>query len=103
FVAAKVEEDAEANFWPNLDQGGIYTLDNADTRSRWLADAVASAATDGCSMRRKLYTNSETVTLRARAWLCITSANPTFANDAGLADRLLLLRMNPHAEETSDA
>jgi hypothetical protein len=72
-------------------------------KCRWLADAVAAAATDGCSQRRKLYTNSETVILRANAWLAVTSANPTFGNDAGLADRLLVIRMERRGDETSDA
>ncbi len=104
FVAHKVEEGAEDSFWPCCDAGGIFILDNADTRCRWLADALANAATDGCSQRRKLYTNNETVILRARAWLCITTANPTFAADSGLADRLLPVRMERRdGEETSDA
>jgi hypothetical protein len=104
FIAAKVEESKEDDFWPNVDAGGIYTVDNADTKCRWLADALANAATDGCSRRRKLYTNSEKVTLRPRAWLCVTTANPTFASDAGLADRLLLVRMaRRDDQETSDA
>jgi hypothetical protein len=102
-VAAKVEENEESNFWPCCDAGGIYTLDNADTKCRWLADALANAATDGCSERRKLYTNRETVILRARAWLCVTTANPTFAADSGLADRLLILRMARRDGETGDA
>ena len=103
FVAHKVEESAESDFWPCCDAGGIFVLDNADTRCKWLADALANAATDGCSQRRKLYTNSETVILRARAWLVMTTANPTFASDSGLADRLILCRMNRRDEETSDA
>jgi hypothetical protein len=103
FVANKVEEYGEESFWVSLDGGGLFTLDNADTRNKWLSDAVAAAATDGCSQRRKLYTNADTVTLRARAWLCLTTANPTFAADAGLADRLLPIRMNRRTNETSDA
>ena len=103
FVAAKVEDEAESNFWPSVDQGGIFTLDNADSKCRWLADALANAATDGCSQRRRLYTNSETVVLRARAWLCVTTCNPTFASDAGLADRLLVVRMERRGDETGDA
>jgi hypothetical protein len=102
FIAAKVEEESEGHFWPSIDQGGLFTLDNADTRCRWLADALANAATDGCSQRRRLYTNSETVVLRARAWIAVTTANPTFASDAGLADRLLLLRLCRRAGATSD-
>ena len=103
FVAQKVEESGESDFWPCLNEGGLYCLDNADTRCRWLADAIANAATDGCSRRRKLYSNAETVTLRARAWLAVTTANPTFASDAGLADRILPFRMARRDEETSDA
>jgi CHC2-type zinc finger protein/Toprim domain-containing protein len=103
FVANNVEFFGEDSFWTSLDGGGLFTLDNADTRNRWLSDAVASAATDGCSQRRKLYTNSEKVTLRAHAWICLTTANPTFASDAGLADRLLVIRMNRRTDETSDS
>ncbi len=103
FVANKIEDFGEDNFWVSLDGGGLFILDNCDTRNRWLADAVASAATDGCKQNRKLYTNSERVTFRARAWLALTTANPTFASDSGLADRLLLVRMNRRTDETSDA
>jgi len=102
FRAAKVEEGLESNFWPNVNEGGLFILDNADSKCRWLADAIAAAATDGGSQRRKLYTNSETVLLRANAWLAVTSANPTFGNDAGLADRMLLCRMERRADETGD-
>jgi hypothetical protein len=98
-----VEDFGEDSFWANIDAGGLFTLDNCDTRTKWLPDAVASAATAGCSQRRKKYTDSETITLRARAALCLTTANPTFASDAGLADRLLVLRMNRRTDETSDA
>jgi len=103
FVAAKVEESLEANFWPNVNEGGLFVLDNADTKCRWLPDAVAAHATDGCSKRRRLYTDSETVMLRANSWLAITSANPSFGSDAGLADRLLIVRMERQGDETSDA
>ena len=103
FIAAKVEESREGDFWPCLNAGGLFCLDNADTKCRWLADAIANAATDGCSQQRRLYSNAETVILRARAWLAVTTANPTFAADAGLADRLLVVRMGRRAEDTSDA
>jgi len=104
FIAHKVEERNENDFWPACDAGGVFTLDNVDTRCRWLADALANAATDGCSQRRKLYTNSETVILRARAWIAVTTTNPTFAADSGLADRLLVVRMERRDDEdTGDA
>jgi Toprim-like len=103
FLAHKIEERGESQFFVCLDQGGVFIPDNVDTRNRWLADAISNAATDGCSMQRRLYTNSETVILRARAWLVVTSANPSFANDAGLADRLIVVRMERRGDETGDA
>jgi hypothetical protein len=103
FNGQKVEESSEADFWPTLDAGGLVCFDNADSRTRWLADALACAATGGSQRRRRLYTNAELVTLRANAWLVVTTANPTFANDAGLADRLLLVRTHRADGDTSDA
>lgn len=100
---SKVEEMTESNFWPCVNDGGIYCLDNADTRTTWLADTVAAAATDGSSRRRKLYCDSETVILKPRAWLILTSNNPTFGSDSGLADRLLVIRMERRESESSDS
>jgi hypothetical protein len=81
----------------------LSCFDNADSRTRWLADALACAATGGSQRRRRLYTNSDLVTLRANAWLVVTTANPTFANDAGLADRLLLVRTHRVDGDASDS
>jgi hypothetical protein len=39
--------------------------------------------------------------LRPRAWVIVTTANPTFANDSGLADRLLVVRMERRDEDES--
>jgi hypothetical protein len=103
FNGQKVEESSEADFWPALDAGGLVCFDNADSRTRWLADSLACAATGGSQRRRRLYTNSDLVTLRANAWLVVTTANPTFASDAGLADRLLLVRTHRAEGDSSDS
>jgi len=100
--AIKVDERKEGDFWPALDQGGVTIFDNVDTHVRWFADALATAATGGCSQARRLYTNSQTVTLRANAWVVITSSNATFASDPGLADRMLVVRMGRRTGETAD-
>jgi hypothetical protein len=99
----KVEEMTESNFWPCVNDGGIYCLDNADTKTSWLADTVAAASTDGISKRRKLYCNAENIILKTRAWLILTSSNPTFGGDSGLADRLLVCRMERRDSESSDS
>jgi hypothetical protein len=103
FVARKADDNGENELWPALNAGGLVTLDNADTRCKWLPDALANAATDGAQQKRKLYTDADTVVLRANAWLAVTSSNPTFAGDAGLADRLLVVKLGRRAGETSDA
>lgn len=100
---AAVTRNGDSDFWAGLDGGGIYCLDNADVKIDWLPDAAAAAATAGAHLKRRLYTDADKVTLRARAWLAITSLNPTFAADAGLADRLLVIRLNRRAGETAES
>ena len=98
-----IQDNGESDFWTALDAGGLTCFDNADTRVKWLADALAAAATDGSHEKRRLYSNSELVQQRARAWSIITSANPTFASDAGLADRLLVVRLDRRNTDTAES
>lgn len=97
----KAQEDGEKDFWTSIDDGGLYCLDNADTKFKWLPDALAAAATNGRSEKRQLYTDSKIVRQKANAWVAVTSANPTFASDAGLADRLIVVRLNRRDDTAS--
>lgn len=96
-------ETGERDFWVSLDQGGLVCFDNADTTIKWLPDALASASTDGSFEKKKNYTDRETVRLNAKAWCVITSANAEFASDAGLADRLLVVRLERRNGETAES
>jgi hypothetical protein len=98
----KSGEKSQNDFWVSLDAGGLFALDNADTKIDWLADAVATATTGAGDHRRKLYSDKETQEFRPNAWLAMTAANPTFAQDAALADRLLVVRMNRRTDKTDD-
>ena len=98
-----VTKTGEGDFWAAVDAGGLVCFDNVDTRVDWLADALAAAATAGTFTKRRLYTDRDRVTLRARAAIAVTSANPTFAADAGLADRLLVVRLNRRTGETAES
>lgn len=98
-----VTKTGDSDFWTTLDAGGLVCFDNCDTRIDWLPDALAAAATAGTHQKRKLYTDSDRVTLRSKAWIAITSASPTFAADAGLADRLLVVRLNRRDGETAES
>lgn len=100
---AAVTKGGEGDFWTEADAGGLTCWDNADTRIDWLPDALAAAATGGCQSKRKLYSDAERVTLRARSWVAVTSANPAFAADAGLADRLMVVRLGRRAGGTAEA
>lgn len=86
-------EGGKRDFWISMNAGGLVCMDNADTKIPWLADALAAASTDGGIERKQNYEDTKRINLRARAWLAVTSANPTFGNDSGLADRLQVVRM----------
>jgi hypothetical protein len=103
FLADSVDDHGEEDFWVSVDGGGLFVLDNCDVKVAWLANAVAAASTGTGKPRRKLYTNSEKIMLRPRAWIGLTTANPTFASDVGLADRLRVVRMNRRNDETADS
>lgn len=98
-----VHETGEGDFWTALDAGGLTCFDNADTKIKWLPDALAAAATDGIHEKRKLYSDSNLIQQKARAWSVVTSANPTFASDAGLADRLLVVRLDRRNADTAES
>ena len=100
---AAVTKNGEGDFWAAMDRGGLACFDNADSRIEWLPDALAAAATAGCQDKRRLYTDSDRVVLRARSSIAVTSANPAFASDAGLSDRLLVVRLNRRNGETAES
>ncbi len=99
---AAVHKNGEGDFWATLDGGGLACWDNVDTRIDWLPDALAAAATAGTLEKRRLYTDADRVSLRARAWVAVTSASASFAGDAGLADRLIVIRLNRRQGATAE-
>ena len=88
--------------WVSLDMGGLVILDNVDTHISGLADLVARASTGGSHEKRRLYTDGQIIQLNAKAWIIITTANPTFAADAGIADRLLVERLERRESGNSE-
>jgi hypothetical protein len=98
-----IEEKGEDGFWPIVNSGGVVVLDNVDTHQKWLPDTLQTAATGAGAIRRKLYTNAETVQYSPRAWICLTAKDPYFAGDAGVSDRLLVSRLETWEDETEDS
>jgi hypothetical protein len=104
FAAKEPEatEKSQTDFWVSMDAGGVFCLDNVDSRVSWLPDAIAAASTGVGDIRRKLYSDNRQIELKPHAWLALTSATPLFAADVGLADRLFGVRLNRRDGETSD-
>lgn len=88
-----IRENGEKDFWTVLNKGGVVCFDNVDTRNKWFGDAMQLACTDGSTEARTLFTDGETTVLRANAKIVMTSNNPLFASESGLADRLQIVRL----------
>lgn len=99
---ASVLKNGDVDFWAAMDAGGLACFDNADTKVDWLADALAAAATAGTHEKRKLYTDSDCISLKARSWVCITSSSPSFASDPGLSDRIIVVRLDRRVGQTAE-
>ena len=100
---SKVTKNGEGDFWTSMEAGGLSCFDNVDTKIEWLPDALAAASTAGSLEKRRLYSDFDRVVLRPKSWVCVTSASPTFAADAGLADRLLVVRLGRRQGDTEEA
>lgn len=100
--SADRSEKGADDFWVSVHFGGVSTIDNVDSKCRWLPDAVASAATGGRREKRRLYTDEDLIFLSARSAIIITSANPLYATDAGLADRLINIEFERVERDTRD-
>ena len=68
----------------------FVVLDNVDSPERWLPDRLALSASTSDIVKRKLYTDADTVVLKRQALVGITAHNPRFGRE-DVADRLLLL------------
>ena len=89
-------------FWATVNDGMFEIYDNLDTKIKWVPNTLQVAATNGQTKRRTLYTTFGVSVLRANAHLVITSNNPRFATELGLADRLQIVRLGRARKSASD-
>lgn len=68
----------------------LLVLDNLDTYEPWLLDRLALISSSTDIIKRKLYTDIDTVIVKRQAVLGITSHSPHFARE-DIADRLLII------------
>lgn len=90
------------SFWATVNDGMFEIYDNLDTKIKWVPNTLQVAATNGQTKRRTLYTTFGVSVLRANAHLVITSNNPRFATELGLADRLQIVRLGRTRKTSSD-
>lgn len=67
----------------------LLVLDNVDTWEKWLPDRLALSAGTTDHNKRKLWTDSDSVTMRRQAIIGVTAHNPKFGRE-DVADRFLL-------------
>lgn len=68
----------------------LIIIDNADSKSSWLEDRLATISTGGTVRKRKLYTDSDIVELKPHCFIGITTRTPYFRRD-DVADRVILM------------
>lgn len=92
-------------FWATVNDGKLEVFDNFDTKVKWASDTLQTAATDGQTKRRTLYTTFGVSILRANASIILTSNNPIFSTEGngGLADRLITIPLSLNRSASQDA
>jgi len=91
-IDARKEED----FWVKVNNPGVVCFDNLEDeicQVKWFGSSLERSASEGMKDTRKLYTH-EIYTYRTRANIILTSKCPRFAENAGLSDRLIILRLD---------
>jgi hypothetical protein len=91
----RVSKDDEKDFGVTLIRSPIALIDNTDTMVPWMQDALASYTTGAGWYRRVLYSDDEVIEINPQSFLAFSSRNPvTFKRD-DVADRCLILRLEP--------
>lgn len=86
--------DKEDDFWVLVCNDPFVAYDNADTRVKWLEDALATCATGVQQSRRQLYTEFGQVVRRPDTFLALTARTPRFRR-ADVSSRLLIFQLAP--------
>ena len=81
----------------------LYAIDNADTWERWLPDRLALSAGTSDIQKRKLYTDTDIITIKRNAMIAISAHNPRFGRE-DVSDRLLIFTFHrlTHFESETD-
>lgn len=90
--------NGKIDFWTAIHAGGLYCIDNADSKVSWLSDTLQRVSTGSALPKRKLYTDDILGYLYPNADIVVTSNNPQFADECGLSDRFTIVRLEKRGE-----
>ncbi len=93
-ITVDAGDKGEASYWASLNQGGLMLLDNVDKVVNWLQNAVEQSATGGSKEVKRLYTDADTMSMRARSWVAISAWNPLFASSSAMSDRTIYVALD---------
>ncbi len=103
FNISGLRDDREDAFIASITNRILCGIDNADTRIKWLEDALARYATGETFRMRRLYTTNDEIAYKTKAVLMLTSRDPHFRRP-DVAERLLpfhLSRLEDFQDEDS--
>lgn len=92
----------EADFDHAMSHDPLVVLDNVDSMAAWLPDRLAATVAPTEIIRRKLYSDTDTITIKRDAMLGITAHNPKFGRE-DVTDRLILLNFERLSNFQSDS
>ncbi len=96
-----LQRSREDDFGVLLLRAPICVFDNLDAYIDWLPDAICAYTTGGMWTKRKLFTDSEEVTIKPKAFIAIASKNPASFRREDVADRCIVLRLERRVDSKS--
>jgi len=88
-----IEENGIRDFWVSMLRSPITFLDDVNADYKWLPDEINRYATGGVRIERKLYKNSEEVTIAPQAFIAVATMDPRSFRRGDTVDRSIVLRM----------
>lgn len=96
---SRISRDDPDAFEAAVVNSHLVVFDNVDSPSTFMSEALATIATGGELVKRKLYTTMEQVTFRPVCYVGITSRNPHFSAP-DVVDRMLPFRVERRPADT---
>lgn len=95
-----LQRNKEDDFGVILLRSPIAVFDNTDSYIEWVPDAICAYATSGMWTKRKLFSDDAESIIRPHSFIAVASKNPASFRREDVADRCIILRLQPREEGT---